>query len=202
MKLDTRALSVVAPLALYVALANQAVAADFDYLDVGTNAAVSTHQAGYTLQVDGAFKLLGEFHHQQRTGELLFNVSMAAYANGGDIIMVHAETLADPTGVLDYNHLPQTALNGLPFGLREQCVPAAAEADIAANPQAQFVRGKGFELTLPFLLTQFLQASPDGNAEFVVSYGQAVDSCETILGPLRTEIRTKVERSLTVTKTP
>ncbi len=194
---NARALGVVILFALHAVSAH---AADFDYLDVDANQAVSTHQAGYTLQVADSFTLLGEFHHQQRTGERLFNVSLAAYANGSDLIMVHAETLATQSGVLDYGHLPQTALNGLPFTHREQCVPAAAEADIAANPQARFVRSKGFDLTLPFLLTQFLQASPDGNAEFVVTYGQAVTSCETVQETLRAEIQATVESSLAVTK--
>ncbi len=202
MKSNPRVMCAAAIFPLLTVVAPPASATDFDHVDVRANRVVSTHQAPYAVQIDDSFELLGEFHHQQASGKRLFNVSLAAYSNGGDIIMVHAETLADQTGDLDYGHLSATTLNGIGFGLREQCVPTEAATEIAANPQARFVRSRGFELTLPFYLMQFLQASTDGNAEIAISYGQAVASCEAIPDALKQRVRRKIEQSVSVATAP
>lgn len=192
---------VLAILVLALAAFPASVSAEaFDYLNRQGNAVTTTHQAGYRIKIDPSFKPLGELHHRQSSGERHFKVSFAAYANGGDIILIHAERLEQDTGILTYQHLPRTSLNGIDFGFREQCVPEEAQADLETNAEALFVREKGFPLQLPFLLTQFLKAAPDGNAEVVISYGRAVASCSEISDAFRTETRHRTDAFVEVRK--
>lgn len=173
-------------------------AAEFDYLDRQANVISTTHQVGYQIRINEAFEPIGELHHRQTSNNLEFKVSFAAYRNGGDIILIHAETLESETGVLDYAYLPQTTLNDVPFGTREQCIPAEAEAELKTNREALFVRNNGFNLALPFLLTQFIVASPNGNGETAISYGRAVETCSEISETFRAETRQRVNTFIEV----
>jgi hypothetical protein len=171
---------------------------EFDYLDAGKNLITTTHQMAYQVRINSAFKPLGELHHRQESNGHAFRVSLAAFMNGADIIMIHAETLEEGIGILNYEHLPRIVLSGVEFGVREQCIPVEAEASLRTNPEAIFLRDRGFTLELPFLLTQHLSASSDGNAEIVIAYGRTVESCANITNALRSDTRDSIDDSINV----
>ena len=177
---------------------SQAGADEFGYFDRHANTIVTTHEAAYHIAINEKFRPLGELHHRQASNGQMFKVSFAAYTDGSDIILIHAERLEVENGILSYDHLPAGDINGVPTGLREQCVPAEAAASLADNPEARFVTDRGFGIRLPFLLTQYLIASENGNAELVISYGRAIEDCSKITNALRAETRARVASTVTL----
>lgn len=174
----------------------------FDYLKVKGNTVKTTHQARYKIKIDKSFGFLGELHHQPTYSEKQFNVSLAAFSGGADIIMIHAETHTDKSGGLDYSNLKADALDNLKFTSREQCAPAEAEADLSSNPEIKFLREKGYSLKLPFLLKQYFTTAADGTAEVVISYGTRVASCDesTLSGEFKAQIEKKLRENIRVKK--
>ncbi|MEZ5426571.1 MAG: hypothetical protein R2747_09925 [Pyrinomonadaceae bacterium] len=171
---------------------------DFDYLKIEKNKIKTTHQAKFIIEIDNTFDFLGEFRHQPTYGEKQFNVSFAAYRNGENLIMIHAETHTDGSGGLDYSELQPAVLNGLKFTAREQCATAEDEAEMKANPQIQFLEKAGFEIKLPFYLQQYFATSPDGKAEVVISYGRKIPSCDSITDDFRNQIRREISENIRV----
>jgi hypothetical protein len=111
--------------------------AKFDYLKVKGHTVESVHKLKYVVKVDKSFRLLGEYHHQPTYAEKMFNVSVAAYANGESLIMMHAEAHTDNSGGLDYSDLKPDPLNGIKFTSREQCaVMAETQTRIASRTYA------------------------------------------------------------------
>ncbi|MEP3279674.1 MAG: hypothetical protein ABJN26_09680 [Stappiaceae bacterium] len=198
MRNDWKSLFWISAATALTSMANPLQASEFDYLDSHANSVTATHQAGYKVQIEPSFEALGELHHRQASRDLMFRVSFAAYANEGDLILIHAETLEDASGVLDYGSLPQTMLNGLSFALQEQCVPAEAAAALETNREAMFVKEQGYQLNLPFHMTQFLVASPDGNAEVKISYGREVADCAAVSEDFKRETRRRVDEFIEV----
>lgn len=174
----------------------------FRHLEIEHQRVKTMHQLTYHIDVKSSFAFLGDFHHLQTSKGRQFEVSLAAFSNGHEIILIHAEELSGKTGILDYSSLPQGSLNGLAFGMREQCVPVEAEAEIAGNPQARFVKSRGFQLSLPFHLMQFLTASDDGNTEVVISFGQKVDSCTVSTEQFRDDAIQAAKDHITVHRLP
>lgn len=170
----------------------QSGAEEFDYIDRHANTVTTTHGPAFRIKIGVSFQPLGELHHHQESNGRMFRVSFTAFSNETDIILIRAETLEIASGVLNYDHLPQRVINGISVGLREQCIPVEAETSLSDNPEAQFVTERGFALQLPFLLTQHLMASDDGNAEVVFSYGQTIEYCAEISNTLRTDTQTRI----------
>jgi len=166
----------------------------FDYLKVKGNTVESVHKLRFVLRVDRSFKLLGEHHHQPTYGEKMFNVSVAAYAKGDSLVMVHAEAHTDNSGGLDYSNLKPDPLGGINFTSREQCAVIAEIPDPDSIPDLRFLREKGFAPAPAVFLKQYLIASPDGSAEYVLSYGKRVASCrDEIVTP---EFKAGIERDV------
>jgi hypothetical protein len=164
----------------------------FDYLKVKGHTVESVHKLKYVVRIDKSFKLLGEYHHQPTYDAKKFNVSVAAYFNGESLIMIHAEAHTDNTGGLDYSNLKPDPLNGINFTSREQCAVLAEMPDPYSIPDLRFLRERGFSPAPAMFLKQYLIASPDGSAEFVLTYGKRVASCsEGILTP---EFKSRVGR--------
>lgn len=164
----------------------------FDYLKVKGQMVESTHQIKYRLQVDKAFHLLGEYHHQPTYGGKMFNVSVAAYAKGESLLMIHAEAHTDGSGGLDYSNLKPDPINGISFNSREQCAVLAEIPDPYSIPDLRFLRDKGFNPAPAMFLKQYLIASADGSAEYVLSYGRRVASCSNeVITP---QFKSQVER--------
>lgn len=166
----------------------------FDYLKVKGNTVESVHKIRYVVQLDKSFKLLGEYHHQPEYGGKMFNVSVAAYAKGDSLIMMHAEAHADNSGGLDYSNLKPDPLGGINFTSREQCAVLAEIPDPYGIPDLLFLRDNGFTPAPGLFLKQYLIASPDGSAEFVLSYGKRVVSCDK--DALTPEFKSKIDREL------
>lgn len=173
---------------------------DFDYIRIKGHTVKTTHQAKYKININKSFKFLGEFHHQPTYGEKQFNVSVAVYTDGENIIMIHAETHTDSSGGLDYSNLTPAKLNKLNFTTREQCATAEDEAELSANPQIRFIRDKGFDLTVPFFLQQFFTTSDDGKAEVIISYGHKIDSCDELTDNFKKTIDQGVKKNIKVLK--
>lgn len=157
----------------------------FDYLKVEGRTVESVHKMKFVARVDKSFKLVGEAHHRPTYGGKLFNVSVAAFARGDELIMIHAEAHADGSGGLDYSNLKPDPLGGIAFNSREQC---AVLADIPnayeSIPDLRMLRDGGFVPEPAVFLKQYLIASPDGSAEYVFSYGRRVASCaESVITP-------------------
>ncbi|HEX8494006.1 MAG TPA: hypothetical protein VF658_14265 [Pyrinomonadaceae bacterium] len=174
----------------------------FDYLKVKGQTVESTHQIKYRLQVDKSFHLLGEYHHQPTYGGKMFNVSVAAYAKGESLLMIHAEAHTDGSGGLDYSNLKPDPLNGISFNSREQCAVLAEIPDPYSIPDLRFLRDKGFSPAPAMFLKQYLIASADGSAEYVLSYGRRVASCdgEVITPQFKAQIEQEARSVLKVKK--
>jgi hypothetical protein len=175
-------------------LSGNAVQNKFDYLKVKGHKVASVHRLKYVASIDESFKLLGEYHHQPTYGGKMFNVSVAAFAKGDDLIMIHAEAHTDNSGGLDYSNLKPDPLYGINFTSREQCAVIAEIHDPDSIPDLRFLRERGFSPAPAMFLKQYLIASPDGSAEYVLSYGKRIASCgaETITP----ELKAKIERDV------
>lgn len=169
---------------------------NFDYIKIKGNRIKTTHQAKYKIKINKSFKFLGKFNHQINPGKKQFNVSMAVYSNGKDIIVFHAEAHTDGSGGLDYSNLAPTKLNKVKLTTREQCAAAKDEDELKTNPQIKFIRSKGFTLTTPFYLKQFLATSKDGKAEIVLSYGRSVKNCDSINEHFRNDILSATKKNI------
>jgi hypothetical protein len=132
----------------------------------------------------------------------MFNVSVAAFAKGESILMVHAEAHADGSGGLDYSNLKPDPINGINFTSREQCALLSEIPDPYSIPDLRFLRDKGFDAAPAMYLKQYLIASKDGSAEFVLSYGKRVASCtgEVITPPFKAQIEREAKTFLKVKK--
>jgi hypothetical protein len=170
----------------------------FNYFEINGNTVKTTHQAKYKIKIDKSFKFLGEFHHQPTYGEKQFNVSLAVFTDGENIIMIHAEIHTDGSGGLDYSDLSPAILNKIKFTSREQCASAEDEAELSANPQIKFVRDKGFDMKLPFYLKQFFTTSDDGKAEVVISYGRKVNSCDELKDDFEAKIKQEIIKNIEI----
>lgn len=174
----------------------------FDYLRVKGRVVESTHRIKYRLQVDKSFHLLGEYHHQPTYGGKMFNVTVAAYAKGERLLMIHAEAHTDGSGGLDYSNLKPDPLNGISFNSREQCAVLAEIPDPYSIPDLRFLIDKGFSPAPAVFLKQYLIASADGSAEYVLSYGRRVASCsnEVITPRFKSQIEQEARAVLKIKK--
>lgn len=150
---------------------------EFDYLKVDGNTVESVHKIKHIAEIDKSFRLLGEYHHQPTYGGKMFNVSVAAYSKDDSLIMIHAEAHTDNSGGLDYTNLTPAPLGGINFTSRQQCETLAEIPDPDGIPDLRFLKDKGFSLAPAVFLKQYFIASPDGSAEYVLTYGKRVPSC-------------------------
>lgn len=164
---------------------------DFDLIDVDArlNVLTTTHAAKYRIGLANSFKFLGELHHQAVYNDRGFDISMAVFSRGDDLLLIHAEKHTDGSGGLDYSHLEPAMLKDIPFTRRTQCATEEDEEELNSNPQISYIRSKGFEFKLPFQLEQYFTTSRDGTSEIVISYGRAVNECSDSFGlDMRTEL--------------
>jgi hypothetical protein len=175
-------------------LSGNAAQNKFDYLKVKGHKVTSVHQLKYVARIDKSFKLLGEYHHQPTYSGKMFNVSVAAFSKGDDLIMIHAEAHTDNSGGLDYTNLKPDPLHGINFTSREQCAVIAEIPDPDSIPDLRFLRERGFSPAPAMFLKQYLIASADGSAEYVLSYGKRVASCGA--EAVTPKLKAKVERDV------
>jgi hypothetical protein len=142
----------------------------------------SSHAIVMRLQQPEGFRPVEPVRHQSEFNGLPFDVSVAAYVAQDRFIMVHAETLTDGSGAIDYGTLPSETLSGITFGVRGQCAELSPEV-IESEHDLKFLAEGGLEVLPAGYLRQYLLISPDRNSEYIVSVGQVVDSCDTTEDP-------------------
>lgn len=185
---------IIMPGILFVAALSNSAQNKFDYLKVEGNRVASIHQLKFVASIDKSFKFLGEYQHQPTYAGKMFNVSVAAFSKGDDLIMIHAEAHTDNSGGLDYTNLKPDPLYGINFTSREQCAVIAEIPDPDSIPDLRFLRERGFSPAPAMFLKQYLLASPDGSAEYVLTYGKRIASCGA--GAVTPELKAKIERDV------
>lgn len=115
--------------------------------------------------------------------------------------MVHAETLADHSGTLDYSNLDSVSFKGYSFRSREQCAEFTDEI-IREEHDVKFLYDNHFNPKPAVYLKQFLTTSGDGNAEYVLSYGKRVLNCSdsVITDPFKGGIEREMEEQISLQK--
>ncbi len=69
---------------------------------------------------------------------------LAAFLGDSSFIMVHAETVTDNSGFLDYSYLDSTSLNGISFYKRVRCAEIWDEF-IEEEHDIRFLNENGFD---------------------------------------------------------
>lgn len=151
-------------------------ASDFQYLQFQESSLKSVHAIRLILDIPDGFKRTGFLNHSPVFHEHPFNVSTAAVYDSMTIIMVHAEALADSSGYLNYSYMEAATLNGIEFYSKDNCVEITA-ALLSNAKDLQFFQNEGFNFYPVIYLKQYFKTTDDGNAEFVLSYGERVCDC-------------------------
>lgn len=190
--MSVRALSLALLLAPAPLLAQEPA---FDHLRVDGHVVETTHGLPLALSIDGTLALLGETRFAESYDGPTFLVSAAAWSDAGRLVAVHAETLADGAGGLDYSDLRADSLAGRPFTSRIDCFDLREETaeDIESNGFLRFLAGAGFDFDTSVALKRYYATNPEGTAEVVVSYGVRLEACGPD-GAAPPEIVRRIER--------
>jgi hypothetical protein len=148
----------------------------FQYLQFEESSLNSVHAIRLALDIPDGFKRTGFLNHNPVFHEHPFNVSAAAVYDSMTIIMVHAEALGDSSGYLNYSYMETATLNDIAFYTKDNCVEIT-EALLSDARDLQFFQNEGFDFYPAIYLKQYFKTADDGNAEFVLSYGERVCDC-------------------------
>ncbi len=148
----------------------------FNNLQFEAEVLKSTHQIKLSLKIPEGFRRTEYFNYQPIFHNHPFHVSTAAVYDENRIIMVHAEELADSSGYLDYSYMDTINLQGIDFYTKETCVVITEEL-LSDAKDLQFFQSEGFDFYPAIYLKQFFLNTEDGNAEYVLSYGERVSNC-------------------------
>jgi len=151
-----------------------------NYLEFHNNALRATHKVSFVLTVPDRYQQAGPVNHEPTFNNRPFKVSLAAFVGDSSFIMVHAETLGDQSGILDYSDLKPVTFKGFQFNTRSQCAEFTDEV-IREEHDVKFLYDNNFNPKPAVYLKQFLTTSADGNAEYVLSYGKRVLNCSDSL---------------------
>ncbi len=149
---------------------------DFAYLQFDDAGLTSVHGLPVIVKSPDGFRAVGPVNRVAEFNDRPFNISLAAYLGDESFVMVHAERLADESGVLDYSDLEPAELSGRAFTSREMCAELSTE-EVAEEHDIAFLNSNGFDPTPAVYLRQFFTTSEDGNAEVVVSFGLRLYNC-------------------------
>lgn len=152
---------------------------EFDHLKVEGNRVETTHALPLALSVPPGLAPLGERHFVESYGGPAFRVSAAAWTDDSLLVAVHAETLVDGAGGLDYSGLDPDSLAGISFTSRTDCFDLHEETpeDIEANGFLRLLRDGGFAFDSAMALKRYFKTDPRGTAEVVLSYGRRLAAC-------------------------
>ena len=141
------------------------------------HAVQSTHALHYRFDMpDGYRRSVIDTRRDTFNGHP-FDISRMVFFNGTSAVMVHAEAVADASGASNYDDLPLTTISGLPFRERPASCEDLAPADIAGEHDLEWLARQGFSPTGPLRIHQYLDATPDHNAEVVITLMARVDDC-------------------------
>ena len=148
----------------------------FNYLEFKDGKIVSTHAIQMVLDIPAGFRQIQPHSYKPVFNGHPFNVTFAAVVNKNTIIMVHAEKVTDDSGFLDYIYMAPVELDGFKFFKKEHCLKLTEEIYNKAV-DIKFISDNGFDFGEAIYLKQFFINSPDGNYEYVISYGERVCNC-------------------------
>jgi hypothetical protein len=173
----------------------------FNYLKFQDHSLQSTHGVPFELKVPESYQQAGPVNHEPTFNNHPFKVSLAAFIGDSTFIMVHAETLADQSGILDYSNFKSVTFKGFPFNTRAQCAEFT-EKIIQEEHDVKFLYDNSFNPMPAVYLKQLLTTSPDGNAEFVLSYGKRVPNCSdrVISVPFKALIEREMDAQISLRK--
>lgn len=173
----------------------------FQYLQFEGSSLNSVHAIRLTLDIPDGFKRTGFLNHSPVFHEHPFNVTAAAVYDSITIIMVHAEALGDSSGYLNYGYLEATRLNGIEFYSKDNCVEIT-EALLSDAKDLQFFQNEGFDFYPAVYLKQYFKTTDDGNAEFVLSYGERVCDCSetTINEAFKEQLISRLANAVNITE--
>ena len=184
-----------------IAQKHDSLAIDFEFLQFKEGYLKSNHGIEFLLEIPKGYTKSNILNHTPVYHDHPFKVSAAAVYDTSVIIMVHAETLADNSGYLNYSYMDSTRLSGINFYAKEHCVEITEEL-IAQAEDLRFFQNEGFNFYPAVYLKQYFITTDDGNTEWVLSYGEKVCNCstETINKSFKEQFLHRLENSITIKK--
>jgi len=151
----------------------------FDYLKVENHTIVTNYPIHLTLSLDTSLTYIGKINFNA-VYEKPNNVSAVTFINDSLFIAIHAEMHSDSSGGIDYSNLKPDTLNNIPFNSREQChnLKEISLDTINKNPYFDFLNQKNFSFKDVYFMKQYFATDAEGTAEYILSYGKKVQSCE------------------------
>jgi hypothetical protein len=148
-------------------------------LDVNGTRVATTHGLALHFTVPSDLQALGETHFRESYGGPSFDVSATAFADDSTLLAVHAETLTDGSGGLDYSEFSADTLAGRALHSRIDCFDLREETaeDIEGNGFLRFLDGAGFDFDRALVIKRYYLVNHEGTAEVVLSYGRVVGTC-------------------------
>ena len=151
-------------------------APNFDFLKVANNSVDIYHGIKSRLKITDEFKFIGEHHYRAVFHEHPFDVNVAAFVNENALLAVHAESVTDDSGYLDYGYLDQVTFYGTPARYSQKCLQLTAEQVDQAH-DLSFFKSHGFDFSPHIRLEQLFMISADRNNEIVITYATKHNSC-------------------------
>ena len=143
----------------------------FMYLD--ENRLVAEHGLPFVLQIPENFEVMKPFSYQADFHGRPFNVTVCAFWKEDTIIAIHAERLADNSGILDYSYMEPDTLSGIQF-YRQTHLANLKSSDVHKAKDLKYFKSQGFDFSPSIHLRQYFYHSKDGNAEFVMTLGKKI----------------------------
>lgn len=154
---------------------------DFNYINVDGQQLKTSHDIVSTIQVNSDFNPLEPYRYQAEFHRRPFNVSLMTYIKDEHLLAIHAESLPDKSGVLDYSYMQPVTLFGIKMFYREHC-PKLTEQDVSGAKDLAYFRANGFDFSPRVHLQQYFLHSVSGNSEIVITIATRYDernySCE------------------------
>ncbi|WP_028886728.1 hypothetical protein [Teredinibacter turnerae] len=151
------------------------------YLKYLNREVISTHGLDVTLRIPEKFSPKPIINYEATFNDHPFYVSLATLMSLDTLLTVHAESVEDGSGYLNYSHLERFDIDDIEFYRKDQCLKLDYKT-INAMQDLRYVAKMGFDFGLPTYLAQLFKHSDDGNKEIVLTLAKHVDDCSMIDG--------------------
>lgn len=168
------------------------------YLKYSQAQLTSSHGLDFVLKVPRNFSVKPIINYEANFNNHPFYVSFAALMSRDTLLAVHAETVEDESGYLNYGHLERFDIDNIVFYRKDQCV-SLDEETISSMNDLSYVKKEGFDFGRPTYLAQFFKHADDGNKEIVLTIARHVADCSDTKGK-RMEFTKSVERLIDIRK--